>query len=131
MDFAAIVFAAASAIVWTYFYLTNSFGWQALTRTLTVSIFYGAGLGLGAVLTIVFDKWFLRHLQHLNIRRLLWLIIALAFVMACTSTLLVIHYRLHFVQWVAQYAIFGIRYHGPGSIVIIAMTCWWATRTKH
>lgn len=143
--------ATLFALIWTHFYLTHWFEWQVAAHTAAVSGFYAAGLALGLGLTLLTDRWLLKRIGNLTVRRCVWLVLALIFVTSLTAALLGMQYRLYFAQWhepflsrdwiiqlvftaigaIAQYVIFGIRYHGPGALGIILATCWWATRTKH
>lgn len=127
------------------------FGWQNPAKITLVGTFYAAGLGLGLLFTLQADVLFVARLQNRVLRFIVLLIVALCLVVAFTAGLLAVHYRFYYAQWhepfltktwmfqlfftavgaVAQYGIFGIRYHGIGALVIIFATCWWATRSRH
>ncbi|MEN0001210.1 MAG: hypothetical protein AAF940_10015 [Pseudomonadota bacterium] len=143
--------ATLCGLLWTHLYLTLWFGWQSTAQTYAVSGFYAVGLAVGLALTFLADHWLLCRIRNLTIRRVVWIALAFLLVALITAALLAAQYRLYFSQWhepflsrdwvlqqvftaigaIAQYAIFGIHYHGPGALLIILVTCWWATRTKH
>ncbi|MEM1378103.1 MAG: hypothetical protein AAGG69_12025 [Pseudomonadota bacterium] len=147
----ASVIAAGAVFAWTAFYMQWGFGWQSPDRAYLVSTFYAGGAAVGLLGALCLDDWLLDRLQNRYFRNTLFALLTIGLIIGFTAALLALHYRIYFSQWhepflskpwffqlfftalgaVAQYGIFGIRYHGIGSLIIIAATCWWAMRTRH
>ncbi|MEL6203021.1 MAG: hypothetical protein AAFR39_11755 [Pseudomonadota bacterium] len=148
--FAAII-SGILGLLWTSIFMFGWFGWQNPVKISVVGLFYGMGLSLGLLVALQLDRLFMTGLKRRWLRLSLLLIVAVVLVIGFTAGLLAIQYRFYYAQWhepflsrtwmfqlffttlgaVAQYGIFGIRYHGVGALLIILATCWWATRTSH
>ncbi|MEO1747114.1 MAG: hypothetical protein AAFR27_00590 [Pseudomonadota bacterium] len=147
----AATIAALLGLLWTNFFMFRGFGWQDPAKVLVVGLFYGAGIGLGLLVALHADDLVFKRLKQRWLRLSMIFLLAIFLVICFTSGLLAIQYRFYYAQWhepflsrtwmfqlffttlgaVAQYGIFGIRYHGIGALLIILGTCWWATRTRH
>ncbi|MEL6436876.1 MAG: hypothetical protein AAFP99_08770 [Pseudomonadota bacterium] len=147
----ALVAGVASA-AWTAYYLMAWFGWLDVGRTTLVAVIYGVGTLVGTACALLLDTIFIRRwISNPRTRLIAVIAVATFMTIGVTAAMLILHNRIYFSQWhspflsrpwiwqqlwttlgaMAQYAIFGIRYHGIGGFAIIVVTCWWATRTRH